>query len=153
MLRRPLALNPSNWIFRGTVMLHDAEGAGQTRGTVEAVSERFDRKNLSRLEAVQSVIAARVRRSQHLAAELFSDPAWDMLLHLYETSLLQQRVSITAACRASGAPCSTGLRWLQKLTQEGLVDRIEDPLDQRRTWVQLSSGGLTAMTSYFEEKS
>lgn len=100
--------------------------------------------------AVQRMRADRGRRFEFFTEELFSDPAWDMLLCLYEAHLAQRRTSIGALCDASLVPATTALRWLQKLVSVDLVTRTEDPLDHRRTWVALSNSGLISMQRYFD---
>jgi DNA-binding MarR family transcriptional regulator len=93
---------------------------------------------------------ARNTRSFFFADELFADPAWDMMLELYASELGQQRVAISDVCIASGVPVTTGLRWLQKLVNNELVERTPDPLDGRRVWVTLSLSGSSAMRRYFD---
>lgn len=88
-------------------------------------------------------------RSRFLNAELFKDPAWDMLLQLYADSISGQRSSVTSLCIASGSPSTTALRWLNTLISEGLVIRRPDPLDARRVFVGLSQEGAAAMERYF----
>lgn len=82
--------------------------------------------------------------------ELFSDPAWDILLELYALHLEQQRTSISSVCVASSVPASTALRWIGKLEQDGFVVRTADPVDARRSWLALSSDGLDRMRDLFE---
>jgi DNA-binding MarR family transcriptional regulator len=99
---------------------------------------------------IAEILRMRALRSRFFKAELFADPAWDMLLDLYRAELDQHRVSITSLCTASAVPTSTALRWLRALEEEGLVRRRQDPLDGRRTFVGLTSAAVEAMNSYFE---
>ena len=98
---------------------------------------------------IEDLIRARSRRLKHFSARLFADPAWDMLLELYAAELGQRRVSVTSLGIASGSPATTALRWMTTLQQEGLVDREDDPLDGRRSYVKLSQAGSKAMADYF----
>jgi DNA-binding MarR family transcriptional regulator len=98
---------------------------------------------------IAEILRARSVRTKFFKAELFADPAWDMLLDLYRAELEQYRVSITSLCTASGVPTSTALRWLRALEQEGLITRRQDPLDGRRTFVALTSAAVEAMNAYF----
>jgi len=87
-------------------------------------------------------------RRQAFAADLFADPAWDMLLELYAIKCEDRRISISKLSFAAGVPSTTALRWIDKLEVEGLVVRTEDPMDARRVWIALSPSGLAAMDSY-----
>lgn len=111
-----------------------------TGGETKAMPERL----------VRAVQAARRRRDALFPAELFADPAWDMLLELYALHLEQKRVSVSSLCIAAYVPPTTALRWVAKLEEERLATRTEDPTDGRRTWIQLSAVGIERMKRYFE---
>lgn len=98
---------------------------------------------------VRAIQAWRRDRAAIFPAELFSDPAWDILLELYALHLEQQRTSVSSVCAASAVPASTALRWITKLEHEGLIVRSEDPLDARRSWIALSSDGVDRMRTFF----
>lgn len=101
--------------------------------------------------AVRSIINARKRRAKLFDPELFSDPAWDMLLELYAVHLEQQKVSTSGLCYIAEVPLTTTLRWLDKLHKLELTIRVEDPLDGRRFWIELTPKGVAAMEQYFRE--
>lgn len=71
-------------------------------------------------------------------ADLFADPAWEILVDLYIQAAHGRPVSVSSACLASGVPPTTGLRWLNRLCQEGLVERNGDANDARRIQVTLT---------------
>jgi DNA-binding MarR family transcriptional regulator len=98
---------------------------------------------------VRWILKARRNRSKIFPADLFADPAWDMLLELYAAELGQRRLSVTNLCDGAGVPATTALRWLATLEKNELVDRLHDPLDRRRVFVTLSASGSEAMRSYF----
>lgn len=100
--------------------------------------------------AVRRVIVARLRRKQLFGADLFSDPAWDILLTLYASALGDRRIAVTNLSNVVTVPETTGLRWLEKLETRGLIVRESDRLDARRVWVRLSEHGLQTMHRYFE---
>ena len=81
--------------------------------------------------------------------ELIGEPARDILLDLYIAHSEDKPVSVSSACIGSASPPTTGLRWLSILTEQGLVERRQDPRDQRRVLVQLTERALEAMDEYF----
>ncbi len=89
----------------------------------------------------------RRRRSRHLPAGLFGEPAWDILLDLFIAAEEGRRIPVTSACIAADVPATTGLRWLQVLENSELVERRADPADGRRTHVALTVAGYTAMAT------
>jgi DNA-binding MarR family transcriptional regulator len=106
----------------------------------------------SRLDSaidIRAVRRARSLRDRFFNPRLFGDPAWDMLLDLYEAELSQSKVSVTSLAHGSAIPCTTALRWMNALISEGLVERRDDPLDGRRSFVSLSARGSEAMRDYF----
>jgi len=62
----------------------------------------------------------------------------------------RKSISVSSACIGSGAPPTTGLRWLGVLEVKGLVERRHDPSDQRRVLVHLSATGIAAMDEFFD---
>ena len=99
---------------------------------------------------VRAVQAARQRRVALFDAELFSDPAWDILLELYALHVEQRRASVSSLYVASCVPGSTALRWIARLEKDGLVARAGDPLDARRSWIELTTDGVERMRRFFE---
>ena len=100
---------------------------------------------------VREIISARRRRDEVFGHDLFADPAWDVLLNLYEAELSQRRMQISAACIAAAVPATTALRWIRILADAGLVEREADPLDGRRMWVKLTHKSRAQLNSYFED--
>jgi DNA-binding MarR family transcriptional regulator len=88
-------------------------------------------------------------RARYFDPEIFGEPAWDILLELYEAELTHQRVQVSAACIGSGVPGTTALRCLHMMEARGLVERSDDPTDARRIFVYLSHEARTAMGSLF----
>lgn len=102
-------------------------------------------------QLVRRIIRQRQLRGKFFDAELFADPAWDMLLDLTAARVEHTRVSITSLCIASGVPPTTALRWIGQMTEAGLLERVEDDCDRRRAFVVLSAGAADGMASYFAE--
>lgn len=98
---------------------------------------------------IRNMLKFRRHRDRFFTAELFADPAWDILLELYAAALGQQRVPVSKLCTAAAVPPTTALRWINLLEAEGLIDRKDDPIDARRKFVMLSAKALDAMDAYF----
>lgn len=98
---------------------------------------------------VRQMIAERQARAKFFDAELFADPAWDMLLDLTAAHGENQRVCVTSLCIAAGVPATTALRWVKQLVSQGVFQRIADAADKRRAFIALSDASLQAMAHYF----
>jgi len=98
---------------------------------------------------VRKVIAARKLRARVLPAELFAEPAWDILLDLLHAELTQQRVPVASLCEAAAVPSTTALRWIKTLTDRGMLLRRPDPFHSRRVFVELSRATSESLRRYF----
>ena len=105
--------------------------------------------NLGRL--ARAVISVRRLRERHFDKELFADPAWEMLLDLFNQQCAGRRTSVTSLCVASRVPEATALRRIKDLTQLGLMIREDDQADRRRTFLRLTPRAETAMALYLEQ--
>lgn len=99
---------------------------------------------------VRKLIRQRQQRARFFDAELFADPAWDMLLDLTAARAEHHQVSVTSLCIAAGVPPTTALRWIGQMVHAGLFERVEDTMDRRRAFIRLSDGAADAMARYFE---
>lgn len=125
----------------------DFRGAGEA----ERKLIRPPRAPLPDPRLVRRVIRQRQARRQFFDAELFADPAWDILLDLTAARAEHARVSVTSLCIASGVPPTTALRWIAQMTEAGLLERVEDDSDRRRAFIRLSDKAADAMARYFAE--
>lgn len=100
-------------------------------------------------DVVRAAIRARRLREQYFKAELFADPAWDMLLDLLAAEIAQHRVPVSSLCIAASVPATTALRWMKTMTDEGLFLRRADPHDGRRVFIELAPHASEAMRRYF----
>lgn len=103
-----------------------------------------------RAKAVRRMLRQRRMREQYFPADLFADPAWDMLLDLYAARLERQPVSVSSLCIAAAVPATTALRWIKTMTDAGLFQREDDPHDGRRIFIALAGGAYDALARYFE---
>jgi hypothetical protein len=97
---------------------------------------------------VRAMIRARRLRELYFAAELFADPAWDMLLDLMAARLERRQVAVSSLCIAAAVPPTTALRWIKLLTDQGILLRIADPTDGRRVFIELSELAAEGMMNY-----
>ena len=110
--------------------------------------EEDERQEADLLERVRIIAERRVERYQYLPAEMFGEPAWDMLHDLYLASGDGKSISVSSACIASRAPATTALRWLRRMEQLGLVARVNDDNDRRRVYVTITDAAKRALTDW-----
>lgn len=103
-----------------------------------------------RIDAVQREIRHWNLRREYITQNVFSDPAWGILLELYFGWLRNRPITIKQACIASGVPQTTALRWLTNLAQQCWLQRESDPSDARRGLLTPTSTAVSAMTRYFD---
>lgn len=94
---------------------------------------------------IRRAIRARRLRDQFFGTGLFEDPAWDMLLDLFAADLEGAQVSVSSLCIAAAVAPTTALRWIGRLTEAGLFERLPDPADRRRAFLTLSPRARQAM--------
>ena len=100
-------------------------------------------------KSVRSIIKARRLRDSFFDAELFADPAWDILLDLMAARLEGRNVSVSSLCIAAAVPPTTALRWITAMTESGMLLRQQDPHDARRVFIVLSEEVTTKLNAYF----
>jgi DNA-binding MarR family transcriptional regulator len=103
------------------------------------------------LATIRGIIRARRMREQFFNADLFADPAWDMLIDLLHARLEQRPVAVSSLCIAAAVPPTTALRWIKRLTDEGIFVRTADPLDGRRIFIDLSDAAAENMSGYIQQ--
>jgi len=80
----------------------------------------------------------RRRRDTMFGRSIFADPAWDLLLDLFAAEAENRTVSISSACIAASVPSTTALRCIRRLESEGMVERLPDADDRRRSYLRLA---------------
>ena len=112
-------------------------------------ARRRTRPALPDARLVHRIMHQRRLREKFLGADLFADPAWDILLDLTAARVEHRRVSVTSLCIAAGVPPTTALRWIGQMIDSGLLVREQDDQDRRRAFIDLSEEGAAAMARYF----
>ncbi|MDQ0564551.1 MarR family transcriptional regulator [Erythrobacter citreus] len=113
--------------------------------------EEEQRPRLPEAAVLRRIIKARQARMRHFDADLFADPAWDILLDLAAARAERQQVSVTSLCIAAGVPATTALRWIGQMVDADLLVRVSDPHDRRRAYIALSENTADALARYFSE--
>lgn len=99
----------------------------------------------------QRHLAGRRRRDAMFGSGLFGEPAWDMLLMLFVAREEGRHVTVSDLCREADAPETTTHRWLLALIADGLVLRVGDPGDRRRSYLYLSAQAVPKMRQLLNE--
>ena len=107
-----------------------------------------DRSAAETARSLREIIRKRQARKQFFPAELFADPAWDIMLDLAAARLEGKQVSVSSLCIAADVPTTTALRWIKGMTDAGLLVRRSDPGDGRRSFIDLSDDAAGAMDRY-----
>ena len=84
------------------------------------------------------LLRQRRRREAILGKNMFSEPAWDMLLDLFAAEVEGRRISKSSLVIAAAVPQSTALRWMSDMVNEGQLVRYPDTSDGRRTFISLT---------------
>lgn len=99
----------------------------------------------------RSIVEGRARIRRYLSSELFSDPAFDMILDLYASEEEGLKPTVGSVAKAARVPATTGLRYVAALEKEGFLERRTDPLDKRRVLLKLLPAAKEAMRLYLED--
>ena len=113
-------------------------------------SRDIDAKSELTAKSIRDLIKMRRLRDSFFEAELFADPAWDILLDLMAARLETRTVSVSSLCIAAAVPPTTALRWITAMTESGMLQRQQDPDDARRVFIVLSDAVAAKLKEYFE---
>jgi len=83
-------------------------------------------------------------------ARSFGEPAWDILLVLYEASFIGRPLSIAAIGQRTNIKPTSMLRWVETLVEWDLTVRISDPHDRRMTRLALTGHGHSKMKAFVD---
>lgn len=74
-----------------------------------------------------------------------------MLLDLYIAHHRDRIVITSGACIAAGVPLTTGLRWIEKLEEAGIIARSPSAADHRLVLISLTPESLEKMDQLLRE--
>lgn len=97
---------------------------------------------------LRSFVGTNQQREEFLDPDLFSDPAWNILLDLASARLENKPVPVSSACVAARVPMSTALRHIRHLVADGYVKRWQDPSDRRRDLLMIEERGMKSVMDY-----
>ena len=139
---QPSMLTSLRTLARAMLSLTDSDA--MKKGTL--AKEADDRRQWGLL--ARNIHRERSRRANYLPAELFGEPAWDILLDLAYAAKAGELRSIKSACLSSQVPEATALRYIDQLVRFGLVERIDDKTDRRRKFLRLTGLGERKMEEF-----
>jgi DNA-binding MarR family transcriptional regulator len=132
--------------------LHRLLGKIRDRSPVSETqdAEVPDSEELKLEQRARRLLENRRKRVAIFGAQMFAEPAWDMLLLLY-LSGRGRRQTQSSLCELSGASRSTAMRWIEFLAGRGLVRREDHPTDKRHNFVSLTEKGRHLLDLYLSE--
>ena len=98
----------------------------------------------------RSIYAQRRSRDQEFGIAMSNEPVWDMLLDLFVQRVRGRRISISSMCIASSVPSTTALRYIDLMETHGLIEKSPDPVDRRRTNVEISPSAFMTMARHLD---
>lgn len=97
------------------------------------------------LNAARTLQAMRRLREEAFGADLFGEPAWDVLLGLFIALEEGRKLSMTSVAVLSRVPAATAMRHIVQLEQAGFVRRADRAGDRRSRAIELTDAGRTAI--------
>lgn len=94
---------------------------------------------------------SRMRAHEIMGPRIVRDPRWEMLLELFIAHHEHRRVSVSSLCHATNAPATTSLRHLEVLERQGFVDRVDDTMDARRSWMEPTAKAIDGVGALLRE--
>lgn len=94
---------------------------------------------------IRSVLLVRRARGAVLGENLFSEPAWDVLLELYAAELGGRSMTLPDLARATDTPVSVIARWQAALEDHRLTRLTVSPEDPSRVTISLTAEGSSKM--------
>lgn len=97
------------------------------------------------IEEARRIYRLRRMRDAQFGAELFGEPAWDLLLDLYIARSQNQLVSSIRASADAIIPSAAAVPYIPILREHGLVESLHD--DGPGSAIAISNAGFERMTA------
>lgn len=132
----------------------DLEAAGRVIRSVSRIVEPAKPAegiaSVDALHLAKDLKAMRLIRNSMFTADLFGEPAWDMLLALFIARSEQYRLKISDLTLESNVPATTALRWIETLVKENLARKVANPRDARSTFIEMTDQAFEQLTHAFD---
>lgn len=92
----------------------------------------------------------RTVRNKFFPSRFTKDPAWPILLMLYQCRASAQTISVTGLSYSVGLPLATGHRWIEALKHSSYLHTVDSQSDARTTLVVITDFGFENMTAYLQ---
>jgi len=115
------------------------------------VVARASSPQVVRADEIRAILRLRRQREHLFMSDLFADPAWDMMLDLMAARIERLKVAVSSLCIAAAVPPTTALRWIRTLTEMGIFERVADPTDGRRVFIELSDPAASKVLDFLGE--
>lgn len=112
-----------------------------------AAADMADERARARAWA-ERLYAERRRRDELFPAELFGEPAWDLLLAMFIARDKSQAMILCKAYKAAGVSDTTGRRLLDRMEEDGLITRRRAPRSRKMRIVELTDLAVARLTDY-----
>lgn len=129
------AKRASSWamFFRSGASGHDAADARALRNA----EMTFQRRSL--------------RNEMLGGSEHFGEPAWDILLDLFIHEAKGRHLSMSALCVTAAIPTSSAMKLIQRMCDDGILERSPDMADGRRSFITIAPAVADRLRAYFAE--
>ncbi len=114
------------------------------------IEGRFITTTLSRCSMIGLTEQVQRLRADEFGKDLFTIPAFEMLLELYNGRSVQPR-SLTSLTGASSTSERNSQRIVHRLAERGFVDLHRDPSDGRRIIVELKEETSAMLDRFFDK--
>ncbi|GGJ41170.1 hypothetical protein GCM10011393_09240 [Sphingopyxis bauzanensis] len=113
---------------------------------------RGDAAELRALRNAEITFRRRILRNQLLGgSEHFGEPAWDIILDLFIHEAKGQRLSMSALCVTAAIPTSSAMKLIQRMCDDGILERSPDLADGRRSLINIAPAVSHRLRAYFAE--
>ncbi|MBI1180137.1 MAG: MarR family transcriptional regulator [Alphaproteobacteria bacterium] len=102
-------------------------------------------------DIIRRILRLKSLRKKHFPDESLDNEMWDMLLHLADARIEGSKISVSVLGFTVGIPDTTALRKIRELEAAGLVRRVSDPHDKRRSNLELVDAAFERLKRYLAD--